>query len=399
MPLFRFKVSDASGTVSQMLIEGDSREDAARRLQRRGLMPLEFLGEGAEGRAGRRGAGRRFDVFDFTDRLVPLLEAGIPLERALGIVGEGLESAYAQQVVADMRRGLHEGRRFSQLVHDRRHLFPPLFSSVVAAGEEAGALPAVLAQLQRFMAESRELRAFIVSASIYPLVVILVSIGLVSVLLGVVVPRFARVLATAGKQLPGTTRFLIHLSMALRQYWWIFPILALGMIYLYRESRRDDGPIRELRDRFFLQVPLIRRIVILADMGRMCRTMATLMRSGAHLLDTVNIAAGVVQNRRLYRSITGLAGRLRSGERLSNALAQSPYVPKFVLRMVAVGEETGAVEEMLERVADRYDAELRRLVRRLLSIFEPAVIVVLGLVVGLIVASMFLAIMDFQSGF
>jgi len=144
---------------------------------------------------------------------------------------------------------------------------------------------------------------------------------------------------------------------------------------------------------------LVRRIVLLADMSRMCRTMATLMRSGAHLLDTVTIAAGVVQNRRLYRSITGLAGRLRSGERLSNALGQSPYIPKFVLRMVAVGEETGAVEDMLDRVADRYDVELRRMVRRLLSIFEPAVIVVLGLIVGLIVASMFLAIMDFQGGF
>jgi len=401
MPLYRFRVSDASGAVSHILVEGDSREEAARRVRGRNLIPLEFLGEGAAESGESRGwrPARRFDVYDFVDRLVPLLQARVPLERALGIVAEGVDDAYAAQVVNELRRGLHEGRRFSQLIRDRRHLFPPLFANAVEAGEEAGALADVLAQVRRFLHESRELRSFIVSASIYPIVVLSVSFLLVCVLLLVVVPRFAGVLATAGRELPAITRFLMHVSTIFRRFWWVLPVGVVALIALFRETRKETGAVREAWDRLMLRLPVFRRMVLLADLTRMCRTMATLMASGSHLLEVVGIASGVIRNRVLRRSLSGLAGRLRSGERLSQALSQSSLIPPLVIRMVAVGEETGNVEEMLERVADRYEQELRVLIRRTLSLFEPAVILVLGLIVGGIVASMFLAVMEIQSGF
>jgi type II secretory pathway component PulF len=155
MGLYRFKVSDAAGAVRDLLIEGDSQTDATRRVQRRGLLPLAFLGEGGGASAGREGGWRnRFDVVDFTDRLVPLLEANIPLERALAIVGEGGDDSFATQLVGDLRRGLHEGRRLSELIRDRGRLFPRLYASIVQAGEEAGALPQVMGQLRSFLVES-----------------------------------------------------------------------------------------------------------------------------------------------------------------------------------------------------------------------------------------------------
>ena len=399
MAIYRFKVSDAAGKVSELLVEGDSQAEATRRLQRRGVVPLEFLGEGSLATAARGtfGLGHRFDVIEFTDRLVPLLQAHIPLERALGIIGESAQDEFAAGVVADLRKGLHEGRKFSQLIRDRGRLFPGMYASVVEAGEEAGALPQVMADLRTFMLENRELRAYVLSASIYPVVVLMVSVAVMGVLLGVIVPKFAAILASAGRELPVSTRVLLSVSHFVQAYWWLFPLLLVAVVLVILQAQRDDR-LRTWLDDWLLQVPLIRQLILFSNLARMARTMAILMRSGVHLLDTVSIAARVLQNAKIRQSISGLASELRQGQRLSAALGGSKYVPAFMLRMLAVGEETGAVETMLDRVAERYEGDLRRMVRRILSLFEPVTIIGLGLLVGTIVVTMFLAILDIQSG-
>ena len=399
MSLFKFKVSDQSGKVGELLVEGDSQADATRRLQRRGVLPLQFLGEGSTSAAemGTFGLRRRFDTIDFADRLVPLLEAEIPLERALGIVGEGMQDSFTTSVVADLRRGLHEGRKFSDLIRDRGRLFPRLFASVVEAGEEAGALPEVMRELLRFMNDSREFRTYIVSASIYPLFILSASLVMLGILLGVIVPRFAAVLESSGQPLPISTLLLVRVSELGREFWWCLPILVAGCAFLLMQLRRE-GRIRTAYDEFVLNVPIAGRMVLLANLSRLARTMAILMRSGVHLLDTVSIASRVVQNLTLNRSVSGLAGELRQGQKLSHALGNSPFIPPFMLRMLAVGEETGVVENMLDRVADRYEADLRRTVKRTLALFEPAVIICLGVFVGAVVLAMFFAIMDMQGG-
>jgi type II secretory pathway component PulF len=397
MGLYRFKVSDTAGAVRDLLIEGDSQTDATRRVQRRGLLPLQFLGEGAGTAAGRAGGWRnRFDVVDFTDRLVPLLEANIPLERALAIVGEGGDDSFGTQLVGDLRRGLHEGRRLSELIRDRGRLFPRLYASIVQAGEEAGALPQVMAQLRSFLVDSRDLRAFIVSASIYPLFIVFAGVIMLGIVLGVIVPRFAGVLAATGAEAALPTRILLGLSMLGKGFWWVAPLLLVAGAVLLIMLRRETGGTRAAFDRWVLGVPFASRLVLYSNLARLARTMSVLMRSGVHLLDTVSIATRVVQNQTLAQSLAGIPAELRQGQRLSDALAQSRYVPTMMLRMVAVGEETGAVDTMLERVAERYEAELKRLVKRLLSAFEPLVIICLGLIVGSVVTLMFLAIMNMQ---
>ena len=199
MPLFKFKVSDAAGSISELLIEGDSQTDATRRVQRRGLMPLEFLGEGAKtAQSSGKLFGPKLDVVEFTDRLVPLLEANIPLEKALGIVGEAQENPVLQQTVTDLRRGLHEGRKLSDLIRERGRAFPQLYAGIVEAGEEAGALPQVMGELRNFLLESRELKGFIISSSIYPAFICATGVILLSIVMGVIVPKFATALAGAG---------------------------------------------------------------------------------------------------------------------------------------------------------------------------------------------------------
>ncbi len=395
MPLFRYKVSDPSGKVSELLIEGDSQADAARRLQRRGVVPLTFLGEGGAAQRQQGFWKKGVDVTDFTERLVPLLEANIPLERSLAILGDEPGNPPLQQLVGDLRRGLHEGRKFSDLIRDQGSLFPPVYAGVVEAGEEAGALPQVMGQLKAFLASSAELRSFILSSSIYPGFIAVTGLAMMGFVLGVIVPKFAASLAGAGIQSQATD-FLMRLSQGLRNYWWLSLLVVALLVFLVREVRRPEGKLRQGWDSLVMRLPLFGSLALASNLSRFARTMAILMRSGVPLLHTVAIASRVIQNTTIRHSLDEVSGELRQGQKISGALAKSPFVPSLVLRMVAVGEETGNVEEMLDRVADRYEADLRKSIKRLLSLFEPLVIVLLGLGIGLVVFLMFSAIMDMQ---
>lgn len=395
MALYKYKVSDAAGKISELLIEGDSQADAARRIQRRGLMPLDFLGEGSKTQQGGGWFGPKLNVVEFTERLVPLLQANITLERALGIVGDDNDNPVLAETVGDLRRGLHEGKKFSQLIRDRGRTFPQLYSGVVEAGEEAGALPQVMGELRRFLSESQELRSFIISSSVYPLFIAFTGVVMMVVVLGVIVPRFATALAGAGVESLATT-ILLGVSSFFRNYWWLSLVLLALVIYVVTQLRKEGSALRIRYDHWILRVPLAGRLVLYANIARLCRTMAILMRSGVHLLNTVVIANRVVQNQAISQSIVGLSGELRQGQRLSAALSKSEYIPSLMLKMIAVGEETGSVETMLERVADRYEEDMKRLVKRLLSLFEPAIIICLGLGVGAVVLLMFMAMMDMQ---
>ncbi len=398
MPLFKFKVADRGGGIQEILVEGNDQNEATRRVRSRQLIPVEFLGAGDAGAGGGKlslNPANRFDVVDFTDRLVPLLDANIPLERALGILEETSETATERELISSLRGGLHEGRKLSQLIRDRGRMFPRMYASVVEAGEESGALPQVLSQLRQYLIMTREMRSFIISSMVYPCFVLSFSLVVILVLLGVVVPKFERIQQSLGVEPNLFSRGLFTASFLVNDYWWV-GLLGLtaglgGLIYMLRKEST-----REALDRLLLRLPLFQRIVILSNIGRQVRTMSILMRSGVHLLDTVSIAAGTLQNTMLRNSISTLAMDLRRGERLSAALGRSPYIPPLVIRMLAVGEETGETDVMLERVADRYDNDLRQIVKKALSWFEPLVIIAMGAVVGLIVLSLFLLIMQFQ---
>lgn len=401
MPLFKFKAASANGRVQEVLQEGDTPAAARRRLQARGLIPIDFLGQSDSVSSGSSlgwGFRRRFDVVGFTDRLVPLLRAEIPLERALSIVEDTAETPQEREITTSFRRGLHEGRRFSQLIRDRGHLFPSMYSSIVEAGEESGALPKVLGQLHTYLLMIREMRGFIISAAIYPAFILCVCGAVVAILLGLVVPRFATIVGSISGKPSLSTVLLIQLSDGFRQFWWVIPIGVIFILVLIRQTMREGSKSREKWDEMVLRLPLLGRMVLLANIARLIRTMAILMKSGVHILDTVTIAARVLSNHTLRRSIAGLAAELRRGERLSTALSRSRFIPPLVIRMLAVGEETGAPDEMLEQVAERYDEELKQSVKRALAWFEPLIIIVLGGIVGTIVFLLFMTVMDLESG-
>ena len=394
MPLYRFKAADRSGTLTETIIEGESQADAVRRLKMRRMTPVDFLGEG-EGTSSRKKliGGSKFNVTEFTDRLVPLLDAGIPLEKSLSIIEETMEKEADASFIRDMRQGLHEGRKFSQLVRDRSHMFPKVYGNVVEVGEESGALPLVLRQMKTYLNERKEMRSYVITASVYPFVIGFVSFGVVMFLLGFIVPKFAKIIEQSKKD-PGTmTKILLNISYIVQNYWHLIIIVIMALFGAIFYLRNNEKFLSKL-DEIFLKIPMVKNIVIVSNIATLVKTMAVMLKSGVHLLQAVQIAARVLPNSIIQQSISSVSSQLRQGEKLSNALSQSEYLPKLVTKMLSVGEETGNVEEMMERVGDRYDQELKTKVKALLNAFEPLVIVALGGIIAFIVVTMFMAISD-----
>ncbi len=399
MPLYRFKISDASGKVSETIVEAENQKDAVKRLRARRAVVLSFLGDANDlGERNKHVFKRhRFDPVDFTDRLVPLLEAGITLEKSFQILGDATDNPDEKQLIHDLRRGLHEGRPLSKLISDRGKLFPRIYGSIVEAGEESGALAEVMAELRRFMMSSQEMKSFLISSSIYPAVVLVVSIGVVLVMMGVIVPEFSKVFTSSGKAIPAATQFLMDCSSIVTSYWWTLLLVIAGILGLVK-ALQGDGKVKTSWDQHILKVPLIGKVVHYSNLSRMLRTMSVLMKSGVHLLDTVTISSKVLSNTTMKSSISSLTTDLRKGEKLSNALSKSEYITPMVTRMLAVGEETGQPGEMLGRIADRFEEDVKKRLKKVIALFEPLMILMLAIVVGGILIIMFMSILDMSSG-
>lgn len=398
MALFRFKVSDRQGRVSEQTVESESRKEASKRLQHRGLVLLEFLGEGDSASVVKKHfwERERFNADMFTERLVPLLDAGIPIEKSLLILADSSENPQEARILNDLRRGLHEGRKLSKLIRDRGRLFPPMYSNIVEAGEESGALPKVMAQLQQFMTDMREFRSFLITSSVYPAVVSVVCVIALAVILGWIVPQFKPMFENSTREPNFWMSSLLQVSDFVQSYWWTLPLALVVLIVLWLIPSVQQK-MKNHWDRLVLKLPLFRKVAIWGNLSRFLRTLGVLIESGVHLLDSVSIASRVIQNHTIRDSLNFISNDLRRGEKLSVSLAKSPLVPNMVIRMVSVGEETGQPAEMMGRVAHRYEVELRALLKQVISLFEPLMIVMLALIVGSIMLILFMSLMSMQN--
>ncbi len=396
--LFKYKAADNTGKVSEVLIEGDNENDSLSRLRSRGLMPLQCYGAVSAERGTALGISldKGFNANEFTNRLVPLLQAHIPLERALGIIADGTERAADKDVVNSLRRGLHEGKKFSELIRGHGDRFPRLYANLAETGEETGCLTEVMVELQRFLNDSKELKDFLITSSIYPFIVLAVTFGVLIMVFTVFIPRFARIFVDMGKALPLPTQLMLDFSRLVTATWWLWPLLIAGAFYFFAQVRKG-GKAREFWDKALLKIPLVGGLVQAVEISRFIRTLAILIKNHVHLLETIRIATKVVQNQLIAASLSGLSAELRGGTKLSGALRRSPYIPAVVLQMLQVGEESGTVGEMLDKVAEEQEKQIKIKIKRLLALFEPAVIVFLALTVFVVVISIFLAIMEMNN--
>lgn len=395
MSLFKYRAADSQGVGSEVLIEADSQQESMNKLRAKGLIPIKYLGvvetetQSFSGSFLRR---KDLDPVDFTNRLVPLLNAHIPLERALGIIAEGTDDLKGKTAVNDLRRGLHEGKKFSALIRSRQNIFPPMYANMVEAGEETGSLTQVLKELQRFLNSGKEMKEYLLTSSIYPIFVLSVTSIVVVLLFTVFIPRFSKIFVETGKKLPLPTKIMLELSNLITNFWWLWIILFFAFFCLIYQIKKG-GRARELWDEYKLKIPFLGGLFHLIEVTRFIRTLAVLIQHHVHLLDTVRISERVIQNMHILKTLSGVSAELRGGARLSAALSRSVYIPKTALRMLSIGEETGNMGEMLEQVSLHYEEAIRNKIKKLLSLFEPVVILMLAFVVLGVVLSIFMALM------
>ncbi len=399
MPLFKYKAAGGDGKIAEVLIEGDSESDSLGRLRQRGLIPLESYGQVesfSQEKSWKFWQGRGFDACDFTNRLAPLLKAHIPLERALGIIVQGADNKNFASVVGDIRKGLHEGKKFSALIRDHGNRFPRIYANLVEAGEETGSLNEIITELQRFLNERKEMRNFLLTSSIYPAFVVTVTGVVVILLFTVFIPRFSKIFIDMGKPLPLITQIMVSISGIMTGLWWLWLILIAAVAYLASRIRKG-GKIADWWNENILRIPVLGELIVLSEISRFLRTLAVLIQNHVHLLSTVQIAVNVLMNPKIAGTFSAVPPELKGGAKLSTALGKSGYVPKHAIQMLSIGEESGNMGGMLNQVAEHYEEMLRTKIKRLLALFEPVVILFLAVVIMAVVLSIFLAILEMQN--
>ena len=397
MALYLYKAIAPGESTREVTIEAENQREAEQKLRRQNLIPVKFIREvdpaQQEGKLFRRS---KIDVLDITEQLSALLNSAIPLERALAIIAEGSASPEQKEFVQSLRQGLHEGRKFSELIRSYGSLFPGYYANLIETGEETGRLPEVLSELRKFMSESRELRDFIVTSSIYPIVVLAVAIVVTILMFVVFVPRFVEQFENMGRELPGSMIFLMNMSdVVVYGSIGLAVLLLLGGPVLRQLVGRER--MAEIKSTILLKMPLLGKLHVSVEMGKFVRTLAILISNHVDIIKTVRIATRVIQDPTIRDSFSDLEKQLKSGKKLSAALEGNEYLPKGLASRLRVGEESGTSGDMLMKAANHVEEDTRRHIKRLLSMFEPLVIVVLALVVMTVVLAIFMAIMELNT--
>ena len=396
MTNFYFKAVASDGQLRTGTIHAETERWVAQELRRQGLTPV-FVGTEPKKSfelklPGFSGAKRR-DVLFFTQELSTLLNAGVPLDRALSITSELTERSSFRLLVQDVLRVLKGGRSLADSLATHPDYFSDLYINMCRAGEASGSLAAVFERLSEFERTRDDLRGYIVSSMAYPCLLMLVGAGSILVLMNFVVPRFASVFEQSRIEMPLPTKMLLEGSKFLQSYGLILLItliaLAVGL-YAYVRTR----PGRLWWDSLRLRIPVLGDALRKAETARFARAMGTLVANSVPLVQSIAIAGATLSNRRISGSLEAVALGVKRGEGIAAPMRRAGQFPPLAAHLLSVGEETGRLDTMFVRMADIYDADTRTAIRRCTSLFEPLIILAMGLIVGVLILSIMLAIVS-----
>ena len=399
MGAFEYKAVDSSGKQAQGLLEGDNARQVRQLLRERHLLPLEVT-EVAEKEKKRRSLSFRkgisaTDLALFTRQLATLVRAGLPLEEALRAVSQQTEKSRVSSILMGVRSRLMEGHPLAVGMADFPQAFPEMYRATVAAGEQSGHLDAVLERLADY-AESRQiLRQKLSSAAIYPIVLSVMAILIVTGMLAFVVPKIVGIFEDSNQKLPFLTTALITVSHLIRDYGLIALVAIAGGAFAFKRWLRQENARRRVHG-FLLRLPLVARLVRGFNNARFTRTLSILSGSGVPILESMRIAGSVIANLPMWEAVEEATLRVREGATISHSLAARGLFPPMTVHLIASGEASGKLDEMLERAADNQERELDGLIGAMLSILEPALIIVMAIFVFIIVIAILLPIFELQ---
>ena len=405
MPQFQYKARKTSGEIVEGVLEADNRNLVVSRLQAMRAFPISVVersgaGKGALGREVSLKSLRRIsrrDTANFTRQMSDLLRSGLTLARALGVLIEQIENERFKEVIKSLRSDVQGGASFADALAKHPKHFPDLFVSMIHAGEVGGLLDEVLERLADFAEEELEIRGRVMTALAYPLIMVFVGIGVIIVLLTFVIPRFVTLFEEMEQELPLATLILKQASELFLTWWPILVLAVVGLVVLYKRLMRD--PAERLRvDQVKLNLPVYGGFILKNEVARFARTLGVLLANGVNILKALDITKAVAKNGVIAHEISEISDNIREGERLSERLKESGIFPPVAVNMVAVGEETGSLEQTLLRVATTYERETERTLKLLTTLLEPAMILLMGAVVGFIVVSMIMPILKLSQG-
>jgi general secretion pathway protein F len=405
MPVFEYKALDQKGRAQGGLREADSPRSLRTALRRDGLFLTEVLGEKEAAAAQQREVSvKRFvggrissdDVAIATRQLAVLVGAGIPLVEALTALVEQVDHERMKRVVGDVKQRVNEGSSLADALSAQGRVFSTLYVNMIRAGESSGALDVVLVRLADFTESQARLRSRIVGALTYPILMVLLSTVVLGVLFTVVIPKIVKIFEETKVVLPWTTRALIAFTTFVHDWWWA--ALAAAVLLAWAAVRWHRTPAgRALWDRKVLVFPIFGPLIRQIALARFSRTLATLLKSGVPLLTAMDIVKNIVSNVRLATVIDEARTSIQEGESIAAPLKRSGEFPPLVYHMVAIGERSGSLEEMLNNVANAYEAQVETKVGALTSLLEPAMIVFMGAVVTFIVFSILMPILQINT--
>ena len=392
MPAFTYTARTASGELKSATMEAANKEDVVNQLKRL-RMNVVKVEEAAKTAPKTKGAIAMRDIVIFTRQFSTMINSGLPLVQALDILSKQSENPVLQAVTRQVVFDVESGHTVADALGKHPNAFTELYVNMVAAGEAGGILDTILLRLATFMEKNDALVRKVKGAMIYPGVIMGVAGSAITVLLLFVIPTFQRMFEAVGLPLPLPTRIVIALSDFLQSYWWA--IIIVGVIAFNGVKKYYATPDGQLRiDRLLLKAPVLGDVIRKSAVSRFTRTLGTLISSGVSILDGLEITAKTAGNRVISDAIMASRASIAGGDTISAPLAKSGVFPPMVISMIAVGEQTGGLDEMLSKIADFYDEEVDAAVGGLLALMEPMMIVFLGVVVGGMVVAMYLPIFD-----
>jgi type IV pilus assembly protein PilC len=392
MSTFTYTARAVNGELKSATIEAPNRDEVVKQLKQQRLNIIK-IDEGTANKKKRSGSIKMRDIVIFSRQFSTMINSGLPLVQALDILAQQSENPALKDVTRQVVFDVESGNTVADALRKHPRAFTELYVNMVAAGEAGGILDTILMRLAVFMEKNDALVRKVKGAMIYPGVIMSVAAIAITVLLIFVIPTFQSMFASANIPLPLPTRIVIGLSAALRHYWWVVVAAgAGGGFMLKRFYATPDGKLTI--DRMLLKAPVLGDVLRKSAVSRFTRTLGTLISSGVSILDGLEITAKTAGNRVIQDAIMESRASIAGGETIAAPLKKSQVFPPMVISMIAVGEQTGGLDEMLTKIADFYDEEVDAAVSGLLALMEPVMIVFLGVVVGGMVIAMYLPIFD-----
>lgn len=403
MPVFAVEAVDVNGQKVKKEVNASSKDDAIKQVRSEGLRPTRVAMSGrSKTQAGGEKKKQRRSLLDrvkhqqivtFTTQLSTLQDAGLPIVRSLKILAAQQNPGKFKDQINGTGDDVEQGATFSEALAKYPRTFDKLYVSMVKAGEAGGVLDVILQRLATFMEKAEKIKKKVKGALIYPIAVIVVAVLIVTAIIMFVVPSFQKMFEDLGGQLPAPTQLLLTASHVIENYWYLLPGIPFVLWVTAKWVARTNAG-RTTIDRMKLNVPVFGMIIRKSSISRFCRTLGTLISSGVPILEALRIVKDAVGNTVIANAIEEVHGSIREGDTVAEPLRNSGVFDELLINMIDVGEETGELDKMLVKIADNYEADVDVAVEGVSSLIEPLIIVGLGGVVGFIVVSLFLPLIE-----